>query len=129
MKLSLPQRIKLGLFGKALLGYFEKSLGEEQVTYYAFKCPIHGIQMDYPHGHDNTLTCPECFKQVANRLRALKKSILVNPVKVTERQKEEPENTLKEKGFISKNKAWLGISAAGLICALIGYKIIKNRKK
>ena len=129
VKLSSLQKIKLGLLGKVLLDYKKNPFGNKKVFFYAFKCAVHGLQMDYPHGYAGTLTCPECIKQQATKLIFSKKSILANLRNKKKLQESEgPATISKEKaGFISKNQAVLGVSVVGLIC-MMGYKIYKNRQ-
>ena len=36
---------------------------EGSLPFYAFKCPDHGIVVDYPHGYDQRLDCPKCHRE------------------------------------------------------------------
>jgi len=33
------------------------------IPHYAFRCPIHGIVVNYAHGFNQRLECPECRKE------------------------------------------------------------------
>lgn len=60
LKLSLTQKIRLRLFGiaptekKTLPGW------RGEIQFYAFRCPVHGIVEDYPHGYRQVLRCRKC---------------------------------------------------------------------
>jgi len=60
IQLSLWQRLKLALFGKVSVGPIQKAGWRGPIEHYAFRCPVHGVVIDYPHGHRHLLTCPKC---------------------------------------------------------------------
>jgi len=33
------------------------------LMFYAFRCPEHGIVIDYIHGYDDTPSCPKCAEE------------------------------------------------------------------
>ena len=61
-KLTFTQKIRLELLGitptekKKLPGW------KGELQFYAFKCPVHGIVEDYPHGYRQVLSCKKCRK-------------------------------------------------------------------
>ena len=63
LKLTLTQKIRLELLGitptekKKLPGW------NGELQFYAFKCPVHGIVEDYPHGYRQVLSCRKCRKK------------------------------------------------------------------
>lgn len=58
--LTLFQRFKLWLNGTVYL-YHVKEVGwSGSLPFYAFRCPVHGIVSDYPHGYKKILRCPYC---------------------------------------------------------------------
>ncbi len=60
LHLTFTQKIRLELLGitptekKKLPGW------KGELQFYAFKCPIHGIVEDYPHGYRQVLRCRKC---------------------------------------------------------------------
>ena len=54
------QRLELFLTGKAFVGYRKRPGWSKANPFYAFRCPIHGIVEDYPHGYHERLDCPLC---------------------------------------------------------------------
>ena len=60
LQLTFTQKIRLELLGitptekKKLPGW------KGELQFYAFKCPIHGIVEDYPHGYRQVLRCRKC---------------------------------------------------------------------
>jgi len=46
------------------VGLYIKEGWKEPIMYYQFICSIHGKVINYPHGHNNRLECPICFKDV-----------------------------------------------------------------
>ena len=58
--LSLPQRIKLRLFGQAFIGHRVRAEWKGPLPFYAFRCHVHGLVEDYPHGYSDRLDCPRC---------------------------------------------------------------------
>lgn len=60
IELSLLQRFKLRLNGTVYLFDVKRVGGKGSLPFYAFKCPVHGIVSDYPHGYKKVLRCPYC---------------------------------------------------------------------
>jgi len=60
LHLTFTQKIRLELLGitptekKKLPGW------KGELQFYAFKCPVHGIIEDYPHGYRQVLRCRRC---------------------------------------------------------------------
>jgi hypothetical protein len=60
IQLTFTQKIRLELFGitptekKKLPGW------KGELQFYAFKCPVHGVVEDYPHGYRQILRCKRC---------------------------------------------------------------------
>ena len=69
-ELSLIQKLRLRLFGRVLVGWRNRRLWRAELPFYAFRCPIHGIVEDYPHGYHGRLDCPLCLGE-ADLIRAL----------------------------------------------------------
>jgi hypothetical protein len=61
--LSLPQRIKLRLFGQAYIGNRIREEWKGPLPFYVFRCHIHGLVEDYPHGYSDRLDCPRCLRE------------------------------------------------------------------
>ena len=64
-RIKLLNRIMLQLRGYVYVGDRERDGWKEPLPHYAFKCPEHGIVVDYPHGHDKRLQCPICIEILA----------------------------------------------------------------
>ena len=62
-RIKLLQRLKLQLNGYLYVGDRLKEGWKEPLPHYAFKCPIHGIVIDYPHGYEQRLECPKCREE------------------------------------------------------------------
>lgn len=62
MELSLGQKIILRIRGYVGIGSRKKEGWSEAIPHYAFKCPDHGIVVDYPRGFDEQLSCPVCVE-------------------------------------------------------------------
>ena len=60
--LSLFKRFMIRTRGYAYVGHQRRPGWRASIPFYAFKCPEHGIVVDYPHGHRSNLTCPRCSK-------------------------------------------------------------------
>ena len=58
--LTLFQRFKLWLNGTVYLHHVKHVGWSAPLPFYAFKCPVHGIVSDYPHGWKKKLSCPYC---------------------------------------------------------------------
>jgi len=63
VELSPLQRLRLKLFGKVPVGYRQKQGWRAPIMHYAFRCPIHGVVVDYKHGFKNRLSCPLCLEE------------------------------------------------------------------
>jgi len=61
--MNLIQRFGLLLTGKVFMGNRKLSGWKDNLPFYAFRCPKHGIVEDYPHGYNDRLDCPECIKE------------------------------------------------------------------
>ena len=42
------------------VGYYMREGWRGPIMFYQFKCPKHGLVVDYPHGHAQRLECPVC---------------------------------------------------------------------
>ena len=62
VKLTAIQKINLRLRGHAFVGYRTKPGWRGALPFYAFRCHVHGIVEDYPHGYKQLLACPFCKK-------------------------------------------------------------------
>ena len=60
IKLSLTQKIRLGILGITPTEKKKRPGWRGELQFYAFKCPVHGVVEDYPHGYRQTLRCREC---------------------------------------------------------------------
>ena len=60
MNLGIIQRLQLRLTGTVCVGNRMKLGWKEPIPHYAFRCPIHGIVVNYPHGYRQRLECPKC---------------------------------------------------------------------
>jgi len=54
------QRLQLFLTSRAYVGHRKLPGWTRTLPFYAFRCPIHGIVEDYPHGYYSRLSCPKC---------------------------------------------------------------------
>ena len=59
-KLGPFKRLVLSLLGHVYVEHRTYLGWDGELPFYAFKCPIHGIVEDYPHGHNDRLDCPIC---------------------------------------------------------------------
>lgn len=64
IELSLKDKLKLRIRGSLYVGHKKKDEWTDEFPFYVFKCPIHGLVEDYPHGWKETLSCPKCVKGV-----------------------------------------------------------------
>ena len=62
-KLNLLDRLQLKLTGYVYVGSKQKEGWRGPIAHYLFKCPVHGLVIDYPHGFDSILVCPICSKE------------------------------------------------------------------
>lgn len=60
IQLTIQQRLILLVRGRVLLFYDRRPGWIGSLPIYAFKCPQHGLQSDYPHGNYERLDCPLC---------------------------------------------------------------------
>ena len=63
MKLSTWQKLKLKMLGHAYIGHRQKPGWSGPLPFYVVKCDEHGLYEDYPHGHRQYFSCPECWKE------------------------------------------------------------------
>jgi len=59
-KLTWVQRLKLYLFGHVYVEHRQQPGWKGPLPYYIFKCPEHGLVVDYPSGYNRILRCPLC---------------------------------------------------------------------
>ena len=64
-ELSLPllRRLQLKLLGYAYIGHRRLPGWKGPLPFYAFKCGVHGLVEDYPHGYNKRLDCPLCLRE------------------------------------------------------------------
>ncbi|MBC8223770.1 hypothetical protein H8E65_04215 [Candidatus Bathyarchaeota archaeon] len=64
-ELSLPlfRRLQLKLFGYTYIGHRRQPGWKGPLPFYAFKCGVHGLVEDYPHGYNKRLDCPLCIRE------------------------------------------------------------------
>ncbi len=62
VSLSLLQRLRLRVLGRVPIGTRMKEGWKNPIMHYVFKCKLHGLQVDYPHGYREELRCPHCEK-------------------------------------------------------------------
>ncbi len=67
--LSWFQRFLIRTRGYAFVEHRIRPGWRAHLPFYAFKCPEHGIVVDYPHSHKSNLTCPICSNLKNSRLR------------------------------------------------------------
>jgi len=60
VKLTTIQRIRLEILGITPTEKRTHPGWRGELQFYAFKCPIHGIVEDYPHGYRQVLRCRKC---------------------------------------------------------------------
>jgi len=66
MALNLLQRLELFLTGRAYVGHRRLPGWKGPLPFFAFKCPVHGIVEDYPHGWGTSLNCPRCKRETVH---------------------------------------------------------------
>lgn len=59
-KSDLVVNFWLSTTGSCKIGKVETPRG--YLTYFAFRCMKHGIQIDYEHGYNYRLDCPKCLE-------------------------------------------------------------------
>ena len=62
-RIKLLERLKIQLSGYVYVGDRFKEGWKEPIHHYAFKCPKHGLIVDYPHGYNQRLECPKCREE------------------------------------------------------------------
>lgn len=60
VKLNPLQKLRLFIFGYTPTTRRKRAGWSRAIQFYAFKCPIHGIVEDYPHGYSQVLRCHKC---------------------------------------------------------------------
>ena len=63
------QRLEIRLLGKAFMGYRARDGWRQPLPFYAFRCPVHGLVEDYPHGYTERLDCPLCSREELAAIR------------------------------------------------------------
>jgi len=63
VELTLFERLRLRIFGSVPVGRRIKPSWSGPIMHYAFKCPKHGIVMNYPHGEDGRFDCLHCLEE------------------------------------------------------------------
>lgn len=61
--LPLMRRLQLKLIGYAYIGHRRQPSWKGHLPFYAFKCGVHGLVEDYPHGYNKRLDCPLCLRE------------------------------------------------------------------
>lgn len=59
-ELSTTQKLRLRLFGQVSVGTRMKEGWKGPMEHYAFRCPKHGIVINYSSGWKQHLCCPIC---------------------------------------------------------------------
>ena len=62
-------RFRIHLFGRVWVGEMRLSGWSGPISLYAFHCEKHGYQLDYPHGFNDRLDCPDC--QLGKEMKGL----------------------------------------------------------
>lgn len=52
------------------MGHRTRSGWGGSLPFYAFRCPEHGVVVDYPHGYDRRLVCPLCSEDLGEHMDA-----------------------------------------------------------
>lgn len=63
VRLSLIQKIKMKINGRVYIEHRTRPGWKGSLPFYAFKCPAHGVVIDYTHGVDDYVACPKCFEE------------------------------------------------------------------
>jgi len=61
--LTRSQRFKLRLSGYVYIGHRTRTGWNGPLPFFAFRCPVHGLVEDYPHGYSDRLDCPRCQRE------------------------------------------------------------------
>jgi hypothetical protein len=69
-ELSLFKRLVLRLCGHVYIGSRTMPGWSSSLPFYAFRCPVHGLVVDYPRGFNEKLRCPLCFEDMTREADA-----------------------------------------------------------
>ena len=69
IKLSTTQKIKMLWDGYVYVGHETRPGWSGTLPFFVFKCRVHGMVKDYPHGYDERLECPHCVRELGESLR------------------------------------------------------------
>ena len=58
------RRVVARLLGRCRVGDIKLNGWSSELPLYAFHCKKHGYQLDYPHGYNGRLDCPECWVEI-----------------------------------------------------------------
>lgn len=61
LKLTIYQRIVLVIVGRVFLFNRVEPGWSEHGAFYAFRCRVHGLVVNRPHGYNDDLWCPKCL--------------------------------------------------------------------
>ena len=61
LELGAWKKALLRIFGKLYVGDRQLDGWKSSLSFYAFRCPLHGIKFSYPTGWKKKLICPECI--------------------------------------------------------------------
>ncbi len=61
--LNFIQKLKVHVFRRVYVGEIQEEGWNGALPNYAFKCPVHGLQYNYPSGWNKILKCPECYSK------------------------------------------------------------------
>ena len=61
--LPLLRRLQLRMLGYAYVGHRRRPGWRGSLPFYVFKCNVHGLVEDYPHGYSKRLDCPLCLRE------------------------------------------------------------------
>ena len=64
IELTLLQKFRLRLFGKSFIKNIRLNNWTDALPIYAFRCPMHGLQISYPMGWEKKLICEECISHL-----------------------------------------------------------------
>jgi hypothetical protein len=67
LKLSVRQRLSLGIFGQTFIG-FKESAGNSDIPQYLVKCPTHGLFITGPRGYSKKKECVKCLEENLRQL-------------------------------------------------------------
>ena len=59
----LGQRLRFQFSGYVYVGDRQHEGWTDTLPFYAFKCPVHGMVENYPHGFEQKLECPQCMEE------------------------------------------------------------------